>query len=102
MCVHLRTCREPWIKYVKWYIGAGFDTELLCVPCAERREQDLPAEVASVCEECFEYATTEVCDLVRAGGQPEIRIRPEPFNNTLNESALRRKSHYSGHCATQS
>jgi len=88
MCAHLQTCREPWIKYVKWYIGSGLATELLCVPCAERREQGLPVAVESVCEECFEYATTEVCDLVRTGGKPEIRIRPETFNGALKETAM--------------
>src|ERR1700694_2910378 len=88
MCGHLRTCREPWIKYVRWYIQTGFDTELLCVPCSERREQGLPAEVATVCKECFEYATTEVCERVGAGDQPEIRIRPEPFNTSLKETGL--------------
>ena len=77
MCIHLRLCREPRIKYVKWYIESGLDTELLCVPCAERREQGLPVEVEPVCEECFEYATTEVCNLVRTSGKPEIRIRSE-------------------------
>lgn len=88
MCTHLRICREPWINCVKWYIGSGLDTELLCVPCAERREQGLAVEVANVCEECFDYATTEVCELVKTGGKPEIQIRSEPFNTTLKETSL--------------
>jgi hypothetical protein len=76
------------MNYVKWYIGSGLEAELMCVPCAEHREGGLPAEAESVCEECFDYATTEVGDLVETRGKPGIRIRSEPFDSTLKETAL--------------
>jgi hypothetical protein len=38
MCIHLRTCRDPWIDCVKWYTGSGCNAELLCVPCVQKRE----------------------------------------------------------------
>jgi hypothetical protein len=88
LCLHLRTCRQPWLNYVKWYIGSGLNTELICVPCAEAREKGLSVEVESVCEECFEYATREVCDLVRTAGKPEIRVRSIRFNSALRETPL--------------
>lgn len=88
MCSHLRVCREPWISYVKWYIGSGLDVELLCNPCADEREKGLPAVAELVCEECFEYATTEVGDLVGVRGKPEIRTRSEAFSLTLRKTAL--------------
>src|SRR5258707_10482924 len=88
LCPHLRACRQPWLSYVKWYIGSGLSAELICVPCAEAREKELSVEVQSVCQECFEYATTEVCDLVRTGGRPEIRALSTPFSSTLEQTAI--------------
>jgi hypothetical protein len=88
VCPHLRSCRVPWISYVKWLIGAGLEAELLCVPCAEDREKGLPVRVAFVCEECFQYATTEVGDLVGVRGKPGISTRPEPFNSALQKTPL--------------
>jgi len=88
MCWHLRACRDSWINYVKWYIGSGLDAELVCVPCAEEREKGLPTEAEYVCEECFDYATTETGDLVGTRGKPGIRFRSEPLNSTLKETAL--------------
>ena len=73
---------------MKWYIERGLETELLCLPCSERRKQGLPVDVANVCEECFELATTEFCDLVGTGGKPEIQTRSESFNDTLKETYL--------------
>jgi hypothetical protein len=70
LCAHMRTRRQPWLNYVKWYTGRSLLTELICVPCAEAREQGQAVAVESVCEECFEYAIGEVCDLVKAGGKP--------------------------------
>ena len=64
MCWHLRACREPWIKYVRWYVPSGLKMELLCDSCAGEREKDLPVAAEFVCEECLEYATNEVGDLV--------------------------------------
>lgn len=88
MCIHLLTGREPWLKYVKWYIGRGLETELVCTTCADRREQGLPVEDANVCEECFNFTTTEICEFARTGGKPEIRTRSEYFSNTLKETSL--------------
>ncbi len=88
LCVHLRTCREPWLSYVKWYVGSGLDVEFICVQCAEAREKGLTVKAEVVCQECFEYATTEVGDLVRTGGQPETRIHPAPFNSALSEAVI--------------
>jgi hypothetical protein len=88
LCSHIRTCREPWLSYVKWYVGSGLNTEFICVPCAEAREKGLPIQAESVCEECFEYATTEICDFSRTGGQPEIRIVSTIFDGTLSKTAI--------------
>ena len=88
ICRHLRVCREPWLGYVKWFVGSGLQTELICLPCAEEREKGVPTEIEGVCEECFDYATTEVGDLVGVRGKAGIRIRSEPFNSTLTETAL--------------
>lgn len=84
----MRTCREPWLKYVKWYVGRGLETELLCLSCSERRKEGLPVDVANICEECFELATTEFCDFVGKDGKPEIQTRSESFNDTLKETSL--------------
>ena len=64
------------------------NNELICVPCADRREQQIPIAVESICQECFTYATTEVLTLARTGGKPEVRERLEPFNSTLRDTAL--------------
>jgi len=74
LCVHLRSCRQPWLKYVKWFIGSGLDTEFICVSCAEAREKGLSAETAFVCEECFTHASKKIGQLVKVEGQPEIRV----------------------------
>ena len=64
------------------------ETELLCLPCSESRKQGLPVDVANICEECFELATTEFCDFVGTGGKPQILTRSESFNDTLKETYL--------------
>jgi len=38
--------------------------------------------------DCYEYATSEVGDLVGVGGKPEIRVRAEPFDKELRETPL--------------
>jgi len=88
LCTHLQSCREPWLKYVKWFVGSGLDTEFVCVACAEEREKGIPTEAAFVCEECFKYATTEVGDLVRTAGRPEIRVVSEPFDRAVCETPI--------------
>lgn len=88
MCVHLRVCREPWISYLKWYTGAGKDTELLCKACVEERQNGRQITTAVVCQECFQYATTEVGDIGGVRGRPEIRIRSVPINPQLQRSAI--------------
>ena len=88
LCVHLRSCRQPWLKYVKWFIGSGLDTEFICVSCAEAREKGLSAETAFVCEECFEHASKKIGQLVKVEGQPEIRVLSGPFNAALCETAI--------------
>lgn len=88
LCVHLRNRREPSIQYVKWYVGCGLDAEFLCVPCADGREKGVATEATAVCEECFDYATTEVGDLVAIRGKPETRTRCEHFANVLKETAI--------------
>ena len=85
LCVHMRTCRKPWLEYVKWYTGQGLTTQLICVACAEMLEKGQSVEVEPVCEECFDYAIYDVCDLVRAGGKPEIRVCDMPFDSRLKE-----------------
>lgn len=88
LCSHLRTCREPWLNYVKWYTGSGINAEFICVACAEAREKGLPVDAEYVCAECFDYATKEVGDLVRTGGQPEVRISLEHLDNTLKKAEI--------------
>lgn len=91
LCSHLQACREPWLNYVKWYTGSGLTTEFICVSCAEAREKGLTVAAGPVCQECFEYATTEVGDLVRTGGHPEIRVLSTRFDGTLNQTAIPRQ-----------
>jgi hypothetical protein len=69
-------------------VGSGLNTEFICIQCAEVREKGLSCEVEPVCKECFEYATTEVGDLVRAGGHPEIQVRAADFDRALKETAI--------------
>jgi hypothetical protein len=88
ICSHLQACREPWISYVKWYVGDGLETELICKHCAETREAGSSTSAAAVCKECYEYAITEVGDLVAAGGKPEIRERTAPFEVEFRETSL--------------
>src|SRR5438477_7820285 len=88
ICEHLRACREPRIKYVKWYVGSGLDAELLCSSCADEREKGLPTAAGSVCEVCFEYYTTAVGELVGVRGKPEARTRSEPFSVALLQTPL--------------
>jgi hypothetical protein len=88
LCIHIRNCRTPWIKSVKWFIGDGLKTEIVCVPCADDRGNGLPVNVEPVCEECYEYLTDEIVDMVECRGKPGILIRPEIFNSTLKNSAL--------------
>lgn len=88
LCLHLRTCRQPWLQYVKWYTGLRLNTELICVACGEAREKGLPVGTEHVCEECFEYATTEVGDLLKIGGQPQILISSEQFDGTLHKTEI--------------
>jgi hypothetical protein len=56
--------------------------------CAEARAKGLPVAVEYVCEECFEYATREVGDLTKTGGQPEVLVLPEQFDGALIGSEI--------------
>jgi hypothetical protein len=64
------------------------DSEFLCRSCVNERESGRSVTAELVCQECFEYATTEVSDLEGVRGRPEIRIRPEPINMQLRRTAL--------------
>lgn len=88
LCTHIRNCRSPWLKSIKWLIGDGLKTEIVCVPCADGRENGLPVDVEPVCEECYQYLADEIMDMVGCRGKPGILIRPEIFNSTLKNSAL--------------
>jgi hypothetical protein len=88
LCTHIRNCRTPWIESVKWLIGDDLITEIVCVPCANDRENGRPIDVEQVCEECYQYLTDEIVDMVGCRGKPGILIRPEIFNDTLKNSAL--------------
>lgn len=94
MCEHLRVLQDRALPYVNWYIGAGLNAELLCFACAGRREQGASVDVAPVCKECFEEIITEHGGPERSGGNPEIRVRPEPFNTTLKTTSLPARSHF--------
>jgi len=86
LCTHIRNCRTPWIKSVKWLIGDGLKLEIVCVPCADDRENGRPVDVEPVCEDCYQYLTDEIVELVGCRGRPGILIRPEIFNSTLKNS----------------
>lgn len=88
LCPHLRACRQPGLEYVRWYTGSGLDAELLCVPCADARDNAQQTSAEPVCEECFDYATTEIGDLVGVRGKAEIRTRDAPLNTALKTTAL--------------
>jgi hypothetical protein len=91
LCVHLSTRREPLI-YFRWYTGSGLETELLCKACLDERQQGRPVATGVVCEECFEYATTEIGDLEGVHGKPEIRVRSEPIDARLQTTHIPRKA----------
>src|SRR5437868_5724345 len=88
ICMHLRVCREPWLGYVRWYTGSGLDAEFLCHSCADERQNGRPITTAVVCQECFDYATTEIGDPQGVRGKPEIRIRSEPFDLRLQSTGF--------------
>ena len=88
LCSHVRAAREPWLKYVKWFVGSGLDTEFICVECADARDKGLSAETAFVCRECFQHATTEIGELTRTGGHPEIRVVSRPFDQSVHETLI--------------
>lgn len=88
LCTHVRNCRTPWIKSVKWLTGDSLKMEIVCVACADDRENGQPVGVERVCEECYQYLNDEVVDLVGCRGKPGIPTRPEVFNSTLQNSAL--------------
>lgn len=88
VCLHLRTSREPWINYVKWYTGVGMETELLCSSCADQRESGGAITADAVCHDCFKYATSEIGRLGGVCGRPEIHMRPEPFDSQLRTTDL--------------
>lgn len=64
------------------------EIELICKSCVALRTDGRTIETASVCEDCFLYATQEVGDLEGARGVPEILIRSEPFEVYLRHSPL--------------
>jgi hypothetical protein len=88
VCVHLRTCRQPWLRYLRWYTGSGLDCELLCAACVAEREQGQTVTAERVCESCFEFATEEVGDLDGIRGKAGIRTRDAPFNPVVRQVAL--------------
>lgn len=88
LCFHLRACRVPWIKYVKWFTGVGLDTELICISCAEDRRKGKTIECTHVCEQCFTYATEEVGQRAGIGGRPEIRVASDDISSTLTTSEI--------------
>ena len=87
-CEHLRIVQERAQPYVKWYTGSGLNTELLCETCAEKRKQGVSVDLAYVCEPCFADPETSIRYEDGIGGEPEIRVRPEPFNTTLKTTSL--------------
>jgi len=88
LCIHIRNCRTPWIKSINWLIGNGLKMEIVCVPCADDRENGRPVDVEPVCEDCYQYLLDEIVDPVGCRGKPGILIRPEIFNSALKNSSL--------------
>jgi hypothetical protein len=88
ICKHTRTCREAGLCYVRWYTGAGMDSELLCISCVRERESGHLITTELVCKECFLHATNEFGDLEGVRGKPEIRTRAEPFDLQLLKTDL--------------
>ena len=69
LCTHIRNCRTPRIESVKWLIGDGLKMEIVCVPCADDRENGRSVDAEPVCEECYQYLTDEIVDLVGCRGK---------------------------------
>jgi hypothetical protein len=69
-------------------IGEDIKTEILCVTCADDRENGRPVDIKPVCEECYKYLIEEIVDLVGCRGKSGILTRPEVFDSTLKSSAL--------------
>lgn len=88
LCPHLQVRREALISYVRWYTGSGLDAELLCLACAEAREQGRAIALDRVCEGCFDRAATDVGNQVGIRGTPEVRTRPEPMSREIRDTAL--------------
>lgn len=78
------------MEYIRWLTGAGLEMELLCLRCADTRERGETVAVDAVCEECYEFATSEVGDLRGTKGKPEIRERLEDVDLSLTETPLPR------------
>lgn len=91
ICEHLRAQREGKLSYVRWFTGAGLEVVLICSECAELRwggAAEERAECASVCEDCFDFATDEVGVLSGVEGAPEVRTRSLPFELEVRELPL--------------
>jgi len=88
LCAHLQKDQTPWPEYVKWFIGSGLETVLLCIPCADKREKGVPVQLDAVCEACFERASQKSGSLVGSRGNAEIRTRAEPFDTALQETTV--------------
>lgn len=88
MCGHLSCGPEPWLNYVKWYLGRQLANELLCVACANTRQGDEVVPVSWVCESCFVDIFEERAQLVGVRGQVGVDERVEPFSTSLQRTAL--------------
>ena len=84
VCAHLRDRRDGWLSYNRCYTGAGFAHLLLCIPCADEYDAGRPLPVFQICEDCLEFATSEVGDLTGVRGRPEVLEQAEAFDATLH------------------
>ena len=74
-CMHLRVCREPWISDTSdGTRGPALHGVALQYLRRTKPQNGRPTATDIVCQECFEYATTEIGDPEGVRGKPEIRI----------------------------
>jgi hypothetical protein len=76
------------VTYYRWLTGVGLEAQLLCADCAARRESGRAIEIASICEACRAVLEEYLGELGGFRGTPEVRVRLEPVDETIDEAPL--------------
>ncbi|MBV8879457.1 MAG: hypothetical protein JO332_05820 [Planctomycetaceae bacterium] len=87
VCTHLLGATSA-VKYVRWYVGAEDERELLCEPCAAEREQGKRPGLLRVCKNCHRRIAVDLGSLSGVGGGAPIREQPRPLDPTLRRTPL--------------